>query len=116
MYGFNCKAGNQMGGPELRPRVVSRPRDEVAVIHLLLGPAILRKLVSVALAVAQVLHDFSLLLGVAVDIDLPALQFLELCQALVPRGDSPNARPVTSQVELHFRRRQALPKSLLQVA
>lgn len=116
MYGFNCKVGNQIGGPELRPREVSRPCDEVAVVHLLLGSAILRKVVGVALAVAQVLHDFSLLLGVAVDFDLPALQFLELCQTLMPRGDSPNARAVTSQIELHFRRSQALPKFPLQVA
>jgi hypothetical protein len=69
-------------------------RDEKPVIHLLLRSPGLNQSISLMLAVPEVFQDFALLLGFAKDLELAALQALELGNKVVARSDSPNVRTV----------------------
>jgi hypothetical protein len=91
-------------------------RDEKPFIHLLLRSPDLDQPISGKLAVAEVLHNFALLLGVAKDLELTAPQVLQLANLVVPRGDSPDACSVAGQLKLHFHCGHALVEFHLQLA
>jgi len=69
-------------------------RDEKPIIHLLLRSPGLNQPISGKLAVAEVLQNFALLLGVAKDLELTAPQVLKLGNMIVPHSDSPDVRSV----------------------
>jgi hypothetical protein len=93
-----------------------RVRDEKPLVHLLLRSSVLCQSINGKLAVAKVLDDFALLLGVAKNLELMALHVFELNHLVIPRGDSPDTGPVAVQVKLHFNCAHALTKSILQLA
>jgi hypothetical protein len=90
--------------------------EDVPLIQLLLRSPDLHQSISGKLAVAEALQDFALLLGEAEDLELTALQVLELSDLVVPRGNSPEAGSVAGQLELHFHCGHALMKFFLQLA
>jgi hypothetical protein len=90
--------------------------EEKPVIHLLLGSPGLDQSICGKLAVAEVLQNFALLLGVAKDLELAAAQVLELGHLVVARGDSPDACPVAGQLKLHFPCGHPLTEFLLKLA
>lgn len=82
--------------------MLSAVGDEEAIIHLLLLAPGLKELVGRKLALAEVLQDFALLLGLAKHFELATFEVFQLGEMVVQRGDSSDARAVAGQLKLHL--------------